>query len=80
MTSPSEAPLSDLMDSFAMAAMEQLIALYAPEKLETADRTIQWCNQIAGMSYAMAGTMMNTRLKLHTGIIENTEKEEDNAA
>ena len=80
MTSPPEAPLSSLMDSFAMAAMEQLIALYAPEKLESADETIQWCNHIAGMSYAMAGTMMNTRLKLHTGIIENTEKEEDNAA
>lgn len=80
MTSPSEAPLSNLMDSFAMAAMEQLIALYAPEKTESPEETIQWCNHIAGMSYAMAGTMMNTRLKLHTGIIENTEKEEDHAA
>jgi ABC-type Fe3+ transport system substrate-binding protein len=80
MTSPSEAPLSDLMDSFAMAAMEQLIAIYAPEKLESADETIQWCNHIAGMSYAMAGTMMNTRSKLHLEMIENAQKEEENAA
>ena len=80
MTSPSKAPLSDLMDSFAVAAMEQLIAMYAPERLETADAVIQWCNQIAEMSYAMAETMMNTRLERHTGIIENTEKEEETAA
>jgi hypothetical protein len=68
------------MDNFAMAAMEQLIALYAPEKTGSPEETIQWCNHIAEMSYAMAGTMMNTRPKLHTGIIENTEKEEENAA
>ena len=80
MTSPYETPLVDLMDNVAMVAMEQFIALYAPEKTEGPDATIQWCNHIAGMSYAMAGTMMNTRLNLHTGIIENTEKEEDNAA
>ena len=80
MTSPSEAPLSNLMDTFAMAAMEQLIALYAPEKIESTEETIQWCNHIAGMSYAMAGTMMNTRFKLHSETIENTQKEEDNAA
>ena len=79
MTSPSKAPLSDLMDSFAMAAMEKLIVLYAP-KIETADGVIQWCNQIAEISYAMAEAMMNTRPELHTGIIENTEKEEENAA
>ena len=79
MTSPSKAPLSDLMDSFAMAAIKKLIVLYTP-KIETADGVIQWCNQIAEMSYAMARTMMNTRLELHAGIIENTEKEEENAA
>ena len=80
MTSPSEAPPSNLMDNFAMAAMEQLIALYAPEKLDSPDETIQWCNHIAGMSYAMAGTMMNTRFKLHSEMIDNTQKKEDNAA
>ena len=80
MTSPTEAPLSNLMDTFAMAAMEQLIALYAPEKLDSPDETIQWCNHIAGMSYAMAGTMMNTRFKLHSEMIDNTQKKEDNAA
>ena len=80
MTSPSEAPLSNLMDSFAMAAMEQLIALYAPEKIESADDTIQWCNHIAGMSYAMAGAMINTRSKLHSDMIANAQKEEGNEA
>ena len=80
MTSPSEAPLSSLMDSFAMAAMEQLIALYAPEKTESADETIQWCNHIAGMSYAMAGAMINTRSKLHSDMIANAQKEEGNEA
>jgi hypothetical protein len=40
MTSPYETPLVDLMDNVAMAAMEQFIALYAPEKTEGPDATI----------------------------------------
>ena len=33
MTSPSLAPLSDLMDDFAIAAMAQLIHIYSPEDM-----------------------------------------------
>jgi hypothetical protein len=80
MTSTPAAPLADLMDDFAINAMAQLIHIYAPEKLESPEETIQWCNQMAGMSYAMAGTMMNTRSKLHSEMIENAQKKEENAA
>ena len=80
MTSPCETPLVDLMDNVAMVAMEQFIALYAPEKTEGPDATIQWCNHIAGMSYAMAGAMINTRSKLHLDMIANAQKEEGNEA
>ena len=80
MTSTPAAPLADLMDDFAINAMAQLIHIYAPEKLEGPEETIQWCNQMAGMSYAMAGTMINTRSKLHSEMIENAQKEEENAA
>jgi hypothetical protein len=68
------------MDNVAMVAMEQFIALYAPEKTEGPDATIQWCNHIAGMSYAMAGAMINTRSKLHLDMIANAQKEEGNEA
>ena len=74
MTSPYETPLVDLMDNVAMVAMEQFIALYAPEKTEGPDATVQWCNHIAGMSYAMAGAMINTRSKLHSDMITNAQK------
>jgi hypothetical protein len=80
MTSPYETPLVDLMDNCSMAAMEQFIALYAPEKTEGPDATVQWCNHIAGMSYAMAGAMINTRSKLHSDMIANAQKEEGNEA
>ena len=80
MTSPYETPLVDLMDDVAMFAMEQFIALYAPEKTEGPDATVQWCNHIAGMSYAMAGAMINTRSKLHSDMIANAQKEEGNEA
>ena len=80
MTSPYETPLVDLMDNVAMIAMEQFIALYAPEKTERPDATVQWCNHIAGMSYAMAGAMINTRSKLHLDMIANAQKEEGNEA
>jgi hypothetical protein len=74
MTSPYETPLVDLMDNVAMVAMEQFITLYAPEKTEGPDATVQWCNHIAGMSYAMAGAMINTRSKLHSDMITNAQK------
>jgi hypothetical protein len=80
MTSPYETPLVDLMDNVAMAAMEQFIALYAPEKTEGPEATVQWCNHIACMSYAMAGAMINTRSKLHSEMLANAQKEEGNEA
>lgn len=80
MTPTAATPLADLMDDFAINAMAQLIHIYAPEKLESPEETIQWCNHIAGMSYAMAGTMINTRSKLHSEMIENAQKEKENAA
>ena len=80
MTSPYETPLVDLMDTLAMVAMEQFIALYAPEKTEGPEATVQWCNHIAGMSYAMAGVMINTRSKLHSEMLANAQKEEGNEA
>ena len=66
------APLSDLMDSFAMVAMEQFISTYAPEQLGSPEETVEWCKMMAGMSYAMAGTMMNTRLDLHSQMTKET--------
>ena len=72
MTSTSAAPLSDLMDSFAMVAMEQFISIYAPEQLGSPEETVEWCKMMAGMSYAMAGTMMNTRLDLHSQMTKET--------
>ena len=80
MTSTYETPLVDLMDNVAMAAMEQFIALYAPEKTEGPEATVQWCNHIACMSYAMAGAMINTRSKLHSEMLANAQKEEGNEA
>jgi hypothetical protein len=80
MTSPYETPLVDLMDNVAMAAMVQFIALYAPEKTEGPEATVQWCNHIACMSYAMAGAMINTRSKLHSEMLANAQKEEGNEA
>ena len=80
MTSPYETPLVDLMDNVAMAAMEQFIALYAPETTEGPEATVQWCNHIACMSYAMAGAMINTRSKLHSEMLANAQKEEGNEA
>jgi hypothetical protein len=74
MTSPYETPLVDLMDNVAMAAMVQFIALYAPEKTEGPEATVQWCNHIACMSYAMAGAMINTRSKLHSEMLANAQK------
>ena len=68
----STAPLSDLMDSFAMVAMEQFISIYAPEQLGSPEETVEWCKMMAGMSYAMAGTMMNTRHDLHSQMTKET--------
>jgi hypothetical protein len=70
MTSPSLAPLSDLMDDFAIAAMAQFIALYAPEKTEGPDATVQWCDHIAAHApMHMAAAMMDARSHASTQFI-----------
>jgi hypothetical protein len=71
MTSPSLAPLSDLMDDFAIAAMAQLIHIYAPENTNDKEKTVQWCDNISSISYVMAASMMDTRTALHAGIVED---------
>ena len=71
MTSPYSAPLSDLMDDFAMNAMAQLIHIYAPENTNNKEETVQWCANLASISYVMAASMMDTRTALHAGIVED---------
>jgi hypothetical protein len=71
MTSPSLAPLSDLMDDFAIAAMAQLIHIYSPKDMGDKADMVKWCEAIASISYVMAASMMNTRTALHAGIVED---------
>ena len=71
MTSPYSAPLSDLMDDFAMNAMAQLIHIYAPENTNNKEETVQWCANLASISYVMAASMMDTRTAFHAGIVED---------
>lgn len=76
----SATPLTDLMDGFAMIAMEQFVSLYAPDKPENPKQVVEWCERIAGMSYAMAGTMINKRLELHLKMTDSFQKENENAS
>ena len=69
MTSPYSAPLSDLMDDFAMNAMAQLIHIYAPESTNDKEETVQWCANVASISYVMAASMIETRTAFHAGIV-----------
>ena len=71
MTSTSSAPLSDLMDDFAMNAMAQLIHIYAPESTKDKEETVQWCANVASISYVMAASMIETRTAFHAGIVED---------
>jgi hypothetical protein len=71
MTSPYSAPLSDLMDDFAMNAMAQLIHIYVSENTNNKEETVQWCANLASISYVMAASMMDTRTALHAGIVED---------
>ena len=80
MTSTSLAPLSDLMDDFAIAAMAQLIHIYSPEDMGDKADMVQWCEAIASTSYVMAGAMMNARSILHKAMIENSQDKEQDAA
>ena len=76
-TTPSY--LSDLMDTFAMVALEQLIPLYAPKRMEGPDEAMQWSEQIAGLSYTMAATMMNMRSELYEGMNGDLQEENEDA-
>ena len=80
MTSTSLAPLSDLMDDFAIAAMAQLIHIYSPEDMGDKADMVQWCEAIASTSYVMAGAMMNARSILHKAMIENSQDKKQDAA
>ena len=80
MSSPYAAPLSDLMDDFAINAMAQLIHIYAPENTNDKEKTVQWCESISSISYVMAASMMDTRTALHKSILEEFQgKEADEA-
>ena len=78
--SPSTVSLSDLLDDFALNTMAQLIHAYAPDKLEDSEQVVEWCEQIAGMSYAMAGTMINKRSELHLKMTHRFQGENENAS
>ena len=80
MTSPYSAPLSDLMDDFAMNAMAQLIHIYAPENTNDKEKTAQWCESISSISYVMAASMMDTRTGLHKIILEEFQSKEPDEA
>lgn len=66
--------LSDLLDSYALTAMGQLIAIYAPEKLDTKE-VEALCDDIACTSYYMAAAMMDARSTFHEILLEQGAKE-----
>ena len=80
MTSPSAAPLADLMDDFAITAMAQLIHVYSPEDMGDKEEMIQWCEAIASTSYVLAGAMMNARSTLHKVIASDSPDKGEYAA
>ena len=80
MTSPYSAPLSDLMDDFAMNVMAQLIHIYAPENTNDKEKTAQWCESMSSISYVMAASMMDTRTGLHKIIFEEFQSKEPDEA
>jgi hypothetical protein len=71
MTSTSPARIVDLMDDFAINAMAQLIHIYAPESTNDKEETVQWCANVASISYVMAASMIETRTAFHAGIVED---------
>jgi len=64
-----------MLDSFALAAMEQLIAIHAPEKLITEDEG-EVFDDIARVSYYMAAAMMDARSTLHEILLEQAAKKQ----
>ena len=66
--------LSDILDSCALTAMGQLIAIYAPEKLN-AKEVDALCDDIARTSYYMAAAMMDARSTFHEILLEQGAKE-----
>ena len=80
MTSTYSAPLSDLMDDFAMNAMAQLIHTYAPADWGDKEDIVKWCESISSISYLMATSMMDTRTALHKSILEEFQGKEPDEA
>jgi hypothetical protein len=80
MTSTSSAPLSDLMDDFAIAAMAQLIHIYSPEDMGDKADMVKWCEAIASTSYVLASAMMNARSTLHKVMVEDLQSKEPDEA
>lgn len=71
---------TDLIDTFALASMAELINAYAPEKLSNEDGEVEkWCEFIARTSYYMAETMMDTRSTFHDIVVKAATEEGDNA-
>ena len=66
--------LSDILDSCALTAMGQLIAIYAPEKLDIIEGGAVF-DDIARISYYMAATMMDARSTYHEILLEQGAKE-----
>jgi len=75
-----DVPLVNLPDDFAIAAMTELLHIYAPEIMGKTEEMVQWCEAIASTSYVMAGAMMNARSILHKAMIENSQDKEQDAA
>ena len=66
--------LSDMLDSCALTAMGQLIAVYAPEKLNPKEGAAIF-DDIARISYYMAAAMMDARSSFHELLLEEGAKE-----
>ncbi len=50
-----------LFDSFASVALQKLIEVYPPAKTEPGAKPCDWADDIAGLAYYMASSMMATR-------------------
>lgn len=77
-------PLSDLLDSYAIAAMAELVSAYAPKKLNREKMSIL-IDDIARTSYYMAAAMLDARSTFHEiileeGVIKAVQEEESDEA
>ena len=71
MTSTSPARIIDLMDDFAINAMALLVHIYAPVSVNDKEKTVQWCESVARISYVMAVAMLETRTAFHKSMAED---------